>query len=189
MNKRTTKYARSAPREAKIQLDRFSFLLCYIVGLLMLILFGSPWSVLSSFIYGSTTFLQLMGLPTLISFATPFALIAFAVARARANGDRTLFRLPVLALVVSALPFLIGLLIQFSGGVKKSASSGVQFSILIPMAMVITIAPFILHIVCCVRGAKERKQDDEVVPVAEVKHARKTKAIAQDYVDTIRSGL
>lgn len=154
MHNQTSKYAQPRSSGRGTQLNRASFLLYYGVGLLALWVSGSPWSRVNGLFFGNNNFWQIFGLGFLVSLFMPLALVAIAAARGRAMGDPGLFRLPVLALLVSSIPFFFGLLSRSSGG-GKSASAGLPMSIALTLGLLFAFFPYILHIVCCIRGAKE----------------------------------
>lgn len=106
--------------------------------------------------YGREGPIGLLSPVFLISVFSPIVLIVFARMRGKRIGMPKLVWFPVAALAMTFLPLLIGLLAQrfISGSGSVQLGDSIGAYAMMSIATASTLAPLILHTICCVVGGK-----------------------------------
>lgn len=148
-------------------MKRNTFLISYIILALLAGNLGNPWSATILVMnFAARGFATLASLPVLASLILPFVLSYIASVRGKLIGRPKLFWLPLIAFLLSLLPWAIPLL---SRPVSPSShfSEGVMFTYLSVLLSVVAIqGPLVLHVICLTLGTQVRGIDSNTSPRA-----------------------
>jgi hypothetical protein len=141
-------------------MKRNTFLISYIILALLAGNLGNPWSATILVMnFAARGFATLASLPVLASLILPFVLSYIASVRGKQIGRPKLFWLPLIAFLLSLLPWAIPLLFR---PVSPSShfSEDVMSTYLSMLLSVVAIqGPLVLHVICLTLGAQVRGTD------------------------------
>lgn len=146
-------------------MKRNTFLISYIIIAVLAGNLGDPWSAtMLAMKFAFNGIAALASLPVLASLILPFVLSYIASVRGRHIGRPKLLWLPLIAFLLSLLPWVIQLFIRPTSPGSPATQSVVSTYLFILMSTISTQAPLVLHVICLTLGTQVRNVDTEIRP-------------------------
>lgn len=148
-------------------MKRNTFLISYITIALLAGNLGNPWSATVLVMnFAARGFATLASLPVLASLILPFVLSYIAGVRGKQIGHPKLFWLPLIAFVLSMLPWVVPLLSRAASSGSHVTEGVVTMYLSILLSVVAVQAPLVLHVICLTLGTQVRSVDSKTAPRA-----------------------
>ena len=146
-------------------MKRNTFLISYIIIALLAGNLGNPWSATILVMnFAARGFATLASLTVLASLIFPFVLSYIARLRGKQIGRPKLFWLPLIAFVLSMLPWVVPLLSRPASPGSHVTEGVVTMYLYMLLSVVAVQGPLVLHVICLTLGTQVRSADSEPLP-------------------------